>query len=178
MTDFKRITRAAGIVSFLLFFGVSALLFFGFVEKETVPVGKVKFYVKEKARSLDIWRFSGSTKYRIKAESMVRKKNNVVYLENVKLWIYQLKEPVIFVSSDRAYVYPNRNVRAKGDVFLRRSDLKIYTDEANWNNEKQILYGNAPFHGYNMKSRFKGKSFLYYSKQDKLIAKGVDIWLK
>ncbi len=178
MVNFKRATQVLGVFSFLLLLGIFGFLFFGFVEKETVPVSHVHFTVKEKAHSLDIWRFSGANKYHIIASSMVKQDNGVVLLIDDKLWIFEPDKPPAFVRSDRAYIYPNHDVKAFGHVFFQREDLKIYGETAFWNSKDQVLSSNDPFHGSSNKSEFKGKSFVYVAKNDKLLVNGVDIWLK
>ncbi len=178
MVSFKRTTQLLGVFSFFLLLGIFAFLFFGFVEKESLPVGHVHFSVKEKAHTLDIWRFSGDNKYHIVASSMVKQENGVVLLIDDKLWIFEPNKPPAFLRSDKAYIYPNHNVKASGHVFFRRDDLRIYGKTAFWNNKDQVLSSDDAFHGSNKKSKFKGKSFIYFSKVDKLLVNGVDIWIK
>jgi len=178
MVNFKRATQVLGVFSFFLLLGVFSFLFFGFVEKDSVPISHVHFSVKEKAHSLDIWRFSGNNKYHIIASSMVKQGNGVVLLIDDKLWIFEPNKPPVFIRSDKAYVYPSHDVKAFGHVFFQREDLKIYGEKASWNNKDQILSSNYTFHGSNEKSKFKGKSFIYFTKNDKLLVNGVDIWIK
>ena len=178
MVNFKTITYTLGISSFILLFGVSAFIFFGFVEKESIPVGHVKFKVKEKAKALDVWQFTKGGKYRIKARSMIKEKNGVILLFNDELWVYKKGKAPVYIRSDRAYIYPNHDVMALGHVFLKRGALVIKGSSAFWDNRKQIVSSTEPFRGYNDKSKFSGRSFVYYNSKDMLIANGVDIWLK
>ncbi len=178
MINFKSTTRILGLFSFFLLLGIFAIIFFGFIEKESIPVSHVRFSVKEKANSLDIWVFSKNKRYRIKAAHMVKQDSGVIFLKDDELWIYEPDEPVSYISSDKAYVYPNHNIQAFGNVFFKRKDLKIYSDVVFWNNTKQVLLSNKSFHGYSSNSKFRGKSFVYYDKSDKLVVDGVDLWLK
>ncbi len=178
MTDFRRLTYFLGLFSFFLLFAVSAFLFVGFVEKQSIPVENVNFKVREKAQALDIWRFAKNGKYRIKARSMVKKDNGVIELTKAQLWVYKTGEPVIYLKADEAYVYPNHNIKANGHVFLKRNNLVIRGISVTWNDKSQIILSKKPFNGSNPKSKFKGKSFVYCSALNKLVAHGVDVWLK
>ncbi len=178
MVNFRTITQTLGIFSFVLLLGVSAFIFFGFVEKESIPVGHIKFKVKEKASALDIWEFTNNGKYNIKAKKMVKEKNGVILLFNDELWVYKKGKTPVYIRSDKAYIYPNHDVMALGHVFLKRGDLVIEGGSAFWDNRKQTVSSTEPFRGYNDKSKFSGKSFVYYNSKDMLIANGVDIWLK
>ncbi len=178
MINFKRTTQVLGLLSFFLLLGIFAIIFFGFVGRESIPVSHVHFSVKEKANSLDIWMFSNGKKYRIKAAHMVKQESGVIFLSNDKLWIYEPQEPVSYISSDKAYVYPNHNIRAFGNVFFERKDLRIYGSVVFWDSMKRVMSSNEPFRGYNSNSKFNGRSFVYYSKTDKLIVNGVNLWLK
>ncbi len=178
MINFKRTTQVFGLFSFFLLIGIFAIIFFGFIEKESTSISHVHFSVKEKANSLDIWVFSKNKKYRIKAAHMIKQDSGVIFLKDDELWIYEPNMPVSYISSDKAYVYPNHNVQALGNVFFERKDVKIYGSVVFWDNVKQVLSSNKSFHGYSSNSKFIGKSFVYYDKLDKLIVDGVDLWLK
>ncbi len=178
MVNFKTITYTLGVSSFILLLGVSAFIFFGFVEKESIPVSHVKFSVKEKAKALDVWEYTSSGKYRVIAKKMVKEKNGVILLFDGELWVYKKGKTPVYIRSDRAYIYPNHDVMALGHVYLKRGDLVINGSSAFWDNRRGIISSEQPFKGYNSKSRFSGRSFVYYNSKDMLIASGVDIWLK
>ncbi|AEA33495.1 LPS export ABC transporter periplasmic protein LptC [Hippea maritima] len=177
MISFKKLTLFSGYLSLALLFGVSAFLFIGFMQKETIKTVNVSFEVKEKALGVDLWRFSKIRKYHIISQEMVKLKNGVLKLIKPKLWVFEPAKPDVFLISNEAVIYPNNDIYAYGDVRLKREDLNIYGDEAKYSSEEKTIESSKPFRGSNKKSNFKGKSFVYYLDSSKLIARGVDIWL-
>ncbi|WP_035588309.1 LPS export ABC transporter periplasmic protein LptC [Hippea jasoniae] len=178
MAFYKKLTLYLGYFSLALLFGVVAFVFVGFMQKDAVINTSVSFKIKEKAKGVDIYRKAKRT-YHIKAVSMEKLKNNVVRLYDPKLWIMPHdKEPITFIKARYALIYPDNDVYAYGGVSLKRSDLNIFSKDARFDAQKDVIYSKNPFSGYNKSSVFKGKSFKYLTKNSELIVWGVDIWLK
>jgi len=178
MVNFKTVTYTLGVSSFILLLIIAAFIFFGFVEKESIPVDHVKFKLKEKANSLDVWQFTKSGRYRIKAKKMVKEKNGVILLFDDELWVYKKSKVPVYIRSDTSYIYPNHDVVALGHVFLKKGDLVIRGKSAFWDNRRQVVSSSEPFMGLNSKSKFSGKSFIYYNSRGILVVRGVNLWLK
>ncbi len=181
MLTFEKWTKIAGYSVGILLFFVLFLIFFNIVEKQTVTQNKItKISEKVKANSIDVWRFidKGRKKYHLKADSMDKLKNDVVILHNARLWLYEPKKPVIYMRSDKAVIYKNNDIDASGKVYLKREDLQLYDDSIKWINKDKIAESSEPFKGSSKKSSFSGKSFVYYQNKDKLVARGVSIWLR
>ncbi len=181
MLTFKRWTKILGYAFSLLLFSVLALIFFDMISKQTsVEKQIVKVENKAQANTVDIWKISydGKNRYRLKANSMDKKKNGTVVLHKAQLWYFTDKKPTTYIKADRATVYTNNNIYATGHVFLKRKDLQIYAHSVYWNDAKKIARSEEPLKGHTQKSSFSGKGFIYYQIPDKLVVKGVDIWLK
>jgi LPS export ABC transporter protein LptC len=181
MITFKRLIKIVGYLTATFLFLILAIIFFGLVTKESILDFKVvKIESKADAKSINIWRISkdGLKKYRLVASSMVKTKNDLVILNNAELWYFEKNKPDIYLRADKAIVDASNNVNAFGNVYLKRSDLNIYAKEINWLSKKKILKSKKVFRGFSSKSSFFGKNFIYYMQSNKLLAFGVDIWLK
>ncbi|WP_022670064.1 LPS export ABC transporter periplasmic protein LptC [Hippea alviniae] len=178
MISFKKLTLLVGYLAFFLFFGVLAFLFLGFVQREVAPQQKVRFEVKEKAKGVDLWRVANNKRYHLIAADMIKRKDGVIELFKPNLWIIEKNKPDVYIKSDKAYVYPNNSVLAKGNVYLKREDLNIKGSDVFYNSKDSTLSSKNAFNGFNKKSKFKGESFVYLINSDILKAKRVDIWLK
>ncbi len=181
MLTFKRWTEVLGYAVFFILFLVLALIFFDIVVKQTaVKKEVVKVDDKALANAVDMWKISqnGKKRYRLKAKSMIEKKDGVIILHDAQVWCFEDNKPDIYIKADRAVVYKNNNIDAFGHVFLKRKDLKIYGKSVYWIDNKKIAKSGDSFKGNTQKSLFSGKSFVYYQKKDELTVKGVDIWLR
>lgn len=181
MLTFKKWTKIAGYAVLLLFFFILSLIFIDIVDKQTtVEKQIVKVENKAQANAVDIWKISynGKKKYRLTADSMVKKKNGVIVLGNAQLWYFEDKKPDIYIRADKALIYTNNNVYATGNVFLKRKDLRIYGNSVYWDDVKKIAKSGDSFKGKTKRSSFSGASFIYYQKKNKLIVKGDSVWLK
>ncbi len=178
MISFKKLTLLFGYFAFFLFFGILIFLFVGFVQREITPQQKVKFEVKEKAKGVDLWKIAAKKRYHLIADNMIKRKNGVVELHKPKLWIIEKGKPDIYIKSDKAYIYPDNNVLAEGNVYLKKEDLNIKGFDAFYNSKASTISSKKPFSGFDRKSKFKGKSFVFLVKRNILKAKKVEIWLK
>ncbi|WP_025209625.1 LPS export ABC transporter periplasmic protein LptC [Hippea sp. KM1] len=178
MVSFKKLTLFSGYFSLSLLFGISAFLFVGFMQKETIKTVDVSFNVKEKASGVDVYKFSKNGKYHIVANRMVKLKNGVVKLIKPKLWVIRPSKPPVLIVSGEALVYPNNDIYASGGVVLKRRDLVIEGDRVSYNSSNNALKSDVPFHGRTDKSKFKGRAFVYYLNDSKLVSRGVSIWLR
>lgn len=181
MLTFKRWIKITKYLTAVLFFLILFIVFISIITKQIQPEQKiVKINDKAKAESIDIWRLSkdGTKRYRLKASSMQRTKEDTVILNNAELWYFQVKKPTVYLKSDVAKVYKDNDVYAFGHVYLKREDLQLHTNSVRWTDRLKRVEGKEAFKGSSKKSSFSGRSFIYYLSKDKLVAFGVDIWIK
>ncbi len=181
MLTFKKWIKITEYLSAVLLFLILFIVFINIATKQIQPRQKiVRIGDKAKAESVDIWRLSkdGTKKYRLKASSMQRTKDDTVILSNAELWYFQIKKPVVYLRSDVAKIYKNNDVYAYGHVYLKRQDLQLYTNSVRWIDELKRLEGREVFRGNSQKYSFSGKSFIYYQSKDEIVAFRVDIWTK